>query len=117
MEMENQVKAASMVSFLLAVWLFVSPYVLGFAGQSTVIAWTVDIAALPVIALSLIRFFLPHDTSAMSWINFLIGLALIASPFVWSLTGMFWVMWDFIIVGAAIALFNLWAALGHLITA
>ncbi len=114
--METQVKVASGVSFLLAVWLFISPFVLGFAWQSTVITWTVDIAGIVVAGLSLIRFILPRETNPVSWINFLIGLALIASPFVWSLMGMFWVMWDFIIVGAAIALFNLWAALGHMIT-
>ncbi len=113
--METQVKVASGVSFLLAVWLFISPFVLGFAWQSTIITWTVDIAGIVVAGLSLIRVILPHETSPVSWINFLIGLGLIASPFVWYLAGMFWVMWDFIIIGAAIALVNLWAALGHMI--
>ncbi len=116
MEMENQVKVASMVSFLFAVWLFISPYVLGFAGQSVIAIWTVNIAGIGVAALSLIRFFIPHGTAAMSWINVLVGLGLIASPFVWYLTGTYWLMWDFIIVGAALVIFNLWAALGHLIT-
>ncbi len=113
--METQVKTASMLSVLFAIWLFVSPYVMGFAAMDTVRMWTADIAAIVVFALSLIRFFDPHGTEAMSWINVVVGLALIASPFVWNLVGTPAILWDFLIVGIAFVVFNAWAALGHLI--
>ncbi len=114
-QVEYQIKGASAISFLFAIWLFISPYVMGFAALSTVALWTVKIAAIIVFALSVIRFFLPHDTSAMSWINVLVGLGLIASPFVWGWMGVTGILWDFLIVGVAFVVFNVWAAMGHLI--
>ncbi len=114
-QVEFQVRGASAISFLFAIWLFISPYVMGFAALSTVALWTVKIAAIVVFTLSVIRFFMPHDTSAMSWINVLVGLGLIASPFVWGLTAVPGLLWDFVIVGVAFVVFNVWAAMGHLI--
>ncbi len=117
MVMENQVRTASIISALFAVWLFVSQYVLGFGAMSVVAMWVADIASIGVLALSLIRFFNTSiESSAMSWINALVGLALIASPFVLYLTGVGGVLWDFVIVGIAFVVFNVWAALAHLIT-
>ncbi len=112
---ENQVRVASAISFLFAIWLFISPYLLGFAGLSTVALWTAKIAGVGVFALSVSRFFIPHDTEPMSWINVLVGLALIISPFVWGLVGMRGILIDFVIVGIAFVVFNVWAALGHLV--
>ncbi len=113
--METQVKTASMLSVLFAIWLFVSPYVMGFAGVSIAAMWVVIIASIAVFALSLLRFIDPGVGSVVSWINAVIGLALIAFPFVWSLVGTPAILWDFVIVGIAFIVFNAWAALGHMI--
>ncbi len=114
MDWESQVKTGSMLSFLFAVWLFVSPYVLGTSGFIAGFSWwTLDAAAIGVGVLSIIRFLRPQDTEAMSWINALAGLWLIASPFVWSLTGDFYMLWDFLIVGLAFVVLNVWAALAR----
>ncbi len=116
--METQVKTASIISVLFAIWLFVSPYVLGFAGVSIAAMWVVIIGGIAVFALSLLRFIDPGVGPAPSWINAVIGLALIVFPFVWSLMGpglSAVILWDFVIVGIAYVVLNVWAALGHLI--
>lgn len=117
MDWEGHVKTASLLSLLFAVWLFISPYVMGFATRSAVAMWTVDIAGVGVFILSAIRLWIPHGTRVLSWINVLVGLGLMLSPFVWFLTGDFYLMWDFVIVGAALVVFNVWAALAHRIAA
>ncbi len=114
MDYEGHVRAASVLSLLAGLWLFVSPYVLGFSTYYYDFAsWTVHAVAIAVIILSAIRLLWPHGTEGISWVNAVIGLWLILSPFVWFLTGNFILMIDFIIVGALIVLFNVWGAMAH----
>ncbi len=114
--MENQVKVASGISFLFGLWLIISPFLLGFSTLSMTAMWDAVIIGIIVAILSAIRFFNPMSSSALSWINALLGLWMIVSPFILALSGTMGVMWDFIIVGIAFIVFNVWAAVVHPVT-
>ncbi len=111
--MENQVKVASGISFLFGIWLIISPFVLGFSTLSMVAMWDAVIVGIIVAILSAVRFFNPMSSPALSWINALLGLWMIISPFVLAVSGMSGVLWDFIVVGVAFVIFDVWAAMVH----
>ncbi len=111
--MESQVKVASGISFLFGIWLIISPFVVGFSTLSAMAMWDAVIVGIIVAILSAIRFFAPANGTALSWINALLGLWMIISPFVLALSGVAGVTVDFVIVGIAFIVFNVWAALVH----
>ncbi len=111
----NQVKVASGISFLFGLWLIISPFLLGFSTSATAM-WDAIIVGVIVAILSAIRFFTPASGTGLSWINAVLGLWMIISPFVLALSGVMGVMWDFIIVGIAFIIFNVWAAVTHPVT-
>ncbi len=115
--MESQVKVASGISFLFGIWLIISPFVLGFSTLSMVAMWDAVIVGIIVAILSAIRFFNPMSSPALSWIDALLGLWMIVSPFILAVSGVAGVTVDFVIVGIAFVVFNVWAALVHPVAA
>ncbi len=111
--MQSQVKVASGISFLFGLWLIISPFVMGFSTLSAMAMYDAVIVGVIVAILSLIRFFSPGSSTALNWINALLGLWLIISPFVLALSGVAGVLVNFVIVGIAFIIFNVWAALVH----
>ncbi len=114
--MESQVKVASGISFLFGIWLIISPFVVAFSTLSATAMYDAVIVGVIVAILSAIRFFSPGSSTALSWINALLGVWMIISPFVLALSGVAGVMVDFVIVGIAFIVFNVWAAVTHPVT-
>jgi hypothetical protein len=91
----------SWVNILLGIWVIVSPFVL--ASHSSKAIWNNVIAGALVGILSIIRWSI-HQRG-WSWLNLILGIWLVISPFVFFLGGA--AMWNNVILGFIIAAFAL----------
>ena len=89
------------VDMVLGVWLVVSPWVLGFSDSDPVATRNALIVGIAIAALSAITF-LAYSVIE-EWVDVILGLWLIASPWILSGTGNGAVVADFAIVGALVA--------------
>lgn len=67
------------VNLVLGVWLFISPFV-GLGAVNSVIAWNSYVFGVAIVIFAIWALARPQQWE--EWINFLIGLWLIISPFV-----------------------------------
>jgi hypothetical protein len=99
----------SWINILLGIWVLISPFVLTFTSPSAI--WNNVVAGIIVGILAIIRLS-THHQPGWSWINVLLGIWLIISPFVLAFaTGA--AMWNNVILGIIIgvlALSNAFAA-------
>jgi len=80
MDDKVQITTASFVNFLAGIWLIAAPFVLSYGLQA---ARTNDIILGVVVGvLALIRVYTPVQTAALSVVNIILGIWLVASPFV-----------------------------------
>ena len=91
----------SWVNILLGIWIIASPFVLGFHSPNTM--WNNIIVGAAVGILALIRWGM-HQTG-WSWLNLVLGIWLVISPFVFFLSGA--AMWNNVILGIIVAAFAL----------
>ncbi len=98
------------VNLVLAVCLFISPWVLGFVAETTPTwnAWIVGIA-LAVLAVAAISAFAEWE----EWANLVLGLWLIASPWLLSFAANVNAMWTHVILGLLVAAVSAWAVWGY----
>ena len=93
----------SWVNIVLGIWVIVSPFVL--ASHSSKAIWNNVITGALVCILAIIRWSI-HQRG-WSWLNLILGIWLVISPFVFFLSGA--AMWNNVILGiivAALALTN-----------
>jgi len=89
------------VNLILAVWLFISPWVLNFAGQQRP-AWDAWIVGVVVAVLSIAA--LTQVQVWEEWINLLLGAWLFISPWVLGFSSDATISWNAWIVGILIFL-------------
>ena len=101
-------------NLVLAVWLFVSPWILKFAVVTTIgpamyaswNAWSIGVIVFVISLSGLYR-----EEPWPEWINFVLGAWLFIAPwFIGFAAGFPMAAWDHWIVGAAIGLLALWGA-------
>jgi hypothetical protein len=93
----------SWVNTLLGIWMIISPFVLGFHSSKAI--WNNVITGVVVGILAIIRWSIHQP--GWSWLNLILGIWLVISPFVFFLSGA--AMWNNVILGfiiAALALTN-----------
>ena len=102
--------AQDWVNLVLAVCLVISPWVVGFVADMTPAwnAWIVGVilAALTIAALSVFA-------EWEEWVNLVLGLWLIASPWLLGFAANMDAMWTHVIMGVLIAAVSAWAVSGH----
>jgi hypothetical protein len=94
---------SSWVNILLAIWVIISPF--AFSIHSSRATWNNVVTGAVVGILALVRWRL-HQTG-WSWLNLILGIWLVISPFVFFLSAA--AMWNNVILGiiiAALALTN-----------
>lgn len=93
------------VNLLLAVWLFISPWVLNYTGLGAA-AWNAWIVAvvIGVIAVAALSQYARWE----EWTNLVLGLWLVISPWVLAVAAPPVVYWNFVIIGLLIAVFAGW---------
>jgi hypothetical protein len=108
----SQVKLASGLNILFALWLIASPFILGFAQVSASAMWAAIVVGVIVLILAWIREASPDGATWPSWVNVVLGVWTVIAPFVMGqarLSGAM-VISD-IITGAAFIIFGAWSAL------
>ena len=92
---------ANWVNVLLGIWVIISPFIVQFANLPAVM-WNNVIVGIVVAILALIRSSMPRQ-SGWSWVNVILGIWMIISPFVLGATAAA-VLWNNIVLGIVIAL-------------
>ncbi|MGE5224301.1 MAG: SPW repeat protein [Omnitrophica WOR_2 bacterium] len=102
----------SWIAAILGLWQLLSPFILGYSG-TMVALWNAVIVGIVLIVLGVWSALSSSATTtrALDWINFLVGLWLIVSPFLLAFTGISIAFWDAVIVGIVVAVIDLVAAL------
>jgi hypothetical protein len=103
---EGRKVGSSWVNILLGIWVIISPFVLGMNVPKAI--WNNVIAGALVVILAIVR--LSMHQRGWSWLNLLLAIWLVISPFVLFLGGP--AMWNNVILGiiiAALALTNTYA--------
>jgi len=98
------------LNVLLAIWLFISPWVLQYAAVETA-AWNAWVVAIAIAALSIAA--LARLAQWEEWVNLALGVWLILSPWILGFSANANAMGNAVIVGiicAILAIFGLMAA-------
>ncbi len=111
MDRYQQARIPSALNILFSLWLIASPWLLGFYTKNLVALWDAIIVGVIVLVLSWIRENNPGSYPWMSWVNAILGIWLIISPFILGVGAVTGVMMDFVIVGIAFLIFGVWSAL------
>lgn len=107
-------KTAKSLSWLVAVaglWEIVSPYILAYS-TTTVAMWNAYIAGVVLIILA-VWAALSEQTRLdrnLEWINAVVGVWLILSPFALNYSAVVAALWNNIIVGVVVIVLAAWAA-------
>ncbi len=107
--MNQDVKVLSWITVVLGVWLIIAPFVITI--PSMVAMWNSIIVGVIVLILSWIRAANPASSPGLSWINAILGLWLIVAPFVLRMASSMSFRWNDIVLGIAVIVFSVWAAL------
>lgn len=99
-ERRTQIRWMSGLNIVLGIWVIVSPWVLNFTTGASKVNSVIFGAA--IIVFGLIREAAPR-LNWSSWINFLVGIWLVISPFILQLNGAA-AYWNLIIIGAIVAI-------------
>jgi SPW repeat len=103
-------KPQDWINLVLAVCLFISPWVVGFVGDTTA-AWNAWIVAIVLGALAIAA--LSAFAEWEEWVNLIAGLWLIVSPWLLGFAADINAMWTHIIIGVLAAAVSAWAVWGH----
>lgn len=106
----SQVKVASGLNFLAGVWTVISVWVYGaaYTGGS---AWNGVVVGIVIAVFAAIRFLAPRSATSLSWINALLGVWLIISPWVFGYAGTnIPLMWNGVIFGIIVLILGVWSA-------
>lgn len=109
--METKQRWQDWVNLIFGFWLFITPFLVGMAGLSNMLAWNGYIFGVIIAVLSIWALVQPRAWE--EWINLLIGIWLIVSPFVLGFSMHTAAMWNFIVVGIIVGADALWAALAN----
>lgn len=88
----------NLLNFVLGIWVAIAPFVLGFPSQRAA-GWNDVIVGLAVLILALFR---TTTGNAPSIANAILGLLLIASPYVLGFASLSALLWNNIVLGAVI---------------
>lgn len=109
----NTSKTLSWVTAILGIWTGISPFIFGYSNV-TMALWDFVIVGLALLVLGVIAALSdnPGTKRGLDWVNAIIGLWLLVSPFVLGFSSFVGsAQTDAIIVGIVVIILNVWAAL------
>lgn len=95
------VYSTSGINIIAGLWLLLAPFALGYANVETAL-WNSVIVGLAVTVMAIVRVVRPDEYEGISWVNFVLGIWLLVSPFVLGLANIDWLVWNNIIVGVIV---------------
>jgi hypothetical protein len=98
----DQLKYADALSIVVGLWLILAAFVLGFTGITSAL-WNSVIVGVAILVIAAIRIFSESERWYwLSWLAFLLGLWLIASPFILGYDGQLRPMLSDVLAGIAV---------------
>lgn len=107
---EQNVRTASGLNALAAVWLILAPFLLAYAGLGSAL-WNDVVVGIVVLGLAAVRLASPAQAIGLSWINLILGIWLIVAPFVLNYAEFLTPRWNDVILGIVIGLLAIWSAM------
>jgi hypothetical protein len=95
------------VTLVLGIWLFISPWALGFYAGMTAASWNFFIVGVAFVVFAVAA--LNLRTLWEEWVNLVLGIWMIVSPWVLRFNGTSVARDDAIIVGLIAAAISIWA--------
>lgn len=94
------------IGVVLGVLLFLSPWIIGFSGMAAAAAsaWVIGVATVVIFSIALAK---PQQWE--EWVNLVLAVLLILSPFVLGFTGVVGAAWTHWILGILIGADAIWA--------
>ncbi|MCC6682692.1 MAG: SPW repeat protein [Phycisphaeraceae bacterium] len=103
----SQIFTASGINLLTGIWLIIAPFVLAFGFGVPI--WNSVVVGGLIIILASVR--LVAVTGQMfSWVNALLGVWLVMSPFALSFNDLPRALWNSIVCGVIVIVFGMWSA-------
>jgi len=95
------------VNFVLGVWLILSPWVFGFVSDQTPTwnAWAIGVIIAIAALAALVSF-----NKWEEWVNVVLGIWLIVSPFILGFSGLMDALWNQVVVGILVGILAIWSA-------
>jgi hypothetical protein len=103
-------RTASVLNVIAGLWLIISPFLLGYSALHAAM-WDTLIVGIVVLVFAWARAVNPDRYVALSWLNLLLGLWLILSPFALTYSTLPRPTWNDVILGAIVAILGIWSAL------
>src|SRR5262249_45032923 len=103
-------RTASIFNVAAGAWLIVSPFVLAYTTLPAAM-WDSIIVGIVVLILAWARAARPERNVGLSWLNLLLGLWVIVSPFALTYSAFLRVTWNDLVVGAIVVILAIWSAL------
>ena len=107
---QGQAATASGLDMLAGIWLLIGPFVLGFRGNTGAVANNVALGIV-IGLLALYRAFNPATNSWVSWLNFLLGVWVLISPWVVPFSSVHAAAINNVIMGIIVIILAAWSAL------
>ncbi|HTV95200.1 MAG TPA: SPW repeat protein [Steroidobacteraceae bacterium] len=105
-----QSRAASSINVLLGLWLLASPWIFGYHTLGMGPLWNSVIIGAVIALLAAGRVYSPQPrTVGLSWVNLVLALWTIASPWVYHYAVNLDARWDNVLVGVVMAAFAIWS--------
>lgn len=98
-------QSSNAITLALAVWLFISPWVLAAPAMGAW-AWNAWVVAVIMGAVSIVA--LLQLAQWEDWVNLALGIWLFISPWIFGYTSMQAVAWNSYIVGVVVAAISIW---------
>jgi hypothetical protein len=105
----RQITTAGILNIIAGIWILISPWVYGYA-VDTGGMWNSVIVGIVIAVLALIRASGAYTQAWLSWINAILGLWLIISPWVYGYDNNTGGSWNSIILGIIVCILAVWSA-------
>src|ERR1051325_464116 len=106
----EQVATASGLDVLAGIWLLISPFVLLFHNIHSA-AWNNVILGIVIGVLALYRFVKPAEGVGVSWLNVILGIWVLISPWVLRFSGYHTATVNNVVMGIIVIILAAWSAL------
>jgi hypothetical protein len=103
-------RLSSGLNILAGVWVSVSPWLFGYSGDPAAM-WASVVSGLIIVGIGLARTLRPATNPGWSWVNFIVGLWVVITPWVYGYTFNIPAVWSDVIVGLMVALLALVSAI------
>lgn len=95
------------VTLVLGIWLFFSPWLLGFYSQMPVASWSFFVVGVAFVVFA--AFALNLRTLWEEWVDLALGAWMVISPWVLGFDGISRARDNAVVIGLAVAMASLWA--------